>query len=65
MIFMHALIATLHLFADLIAAKFAFEHWGFWAIFPAFPVTILVFYVVYQACINAAGWIELKLRRAK
>ena len=63
MILVTVLVSVMHLLAGLMLAKFAFDHWGFWAIFPAFPIGLLVFYVCYQGVVNVVSWVELKLRR--
>ena len=63
MILVNIFIGLLHFFAGVALAKFAFEHWGFWTIFVAFPIGVLVFYVSYQACVNLLGYIEIFLRR--
>jgi hypothetical protein len=53
----------LYLFSGIWVGKFAFEHWGFWPIFPGFFFGVLGFYVLYQLLFQALAWVDGFLAR--
>ena len=63
MVLVTFIIVCLHVLVGVVLAKFAYQHWGFWSIFPAFLLGLLVFYVVYQGGVNLLSRLELRLRK--